>query len=412
MLVNCRISNFMGIEKEVTLSCLANNKIARKNNSLVSTSDGVNVLKNVGVIGNNGSGKTSILKAIATVQTFVAFPYRKSENNNKEFIELIKKLPEELLNQLLKNLNTLNLPSQNVNNSNEKTLIELDFFIPQSDSNIGGYYTYILVYDKNYKDTGVIEESLYYREKLKSKKKINIFTVHNVLESEVGTVLLYKNNTISKDNNNLLDYYITFGDEIMKNCEFIFNSGFDEDEEDLIYIFNHNKDRFIKLCNLADDKIIDVGIEERNNDKILFFINENFNKLYYNQLSSGTQKVIVLGNKMLRALENNKCIFIDELEKSLHPSLSNFLILLMEYPIKNSYAQLFFTTHSIYLALALDNDQLYYIDNKKNNYRILNINTAIKEGIINKDKALPIAVVDNLLIKNPDSKKIKDFLKK
>ena len=413
MLVRSTISNFMGIEKEISISCLANNKISRKNQALIKTTDEVNILKNIGVIGNNGSGKTSILKAIATIQTFITFPFRKSEHNNKDFIEQIKKLPEEILNQLLSNLNTLNLPSQNINNSTKETLIELEFYISETEGNIPGYYTYTLKYDKNYKQDGVIEESLNYRKKYNSKKIIKIFTVNKILESEIGTKLLYKNNTISKETDNeMIKYYTTFGNEIMKKCEFIFNGEFDEYEINLISLLNKNKKRFVQLCNLADEKISDVGIEKNNNDETLFFINNKKNKLYFSQLSTGTQKIIVLGNKILNALENNKSLFIDELEKSLHPSLANFLIMLMEYPIENSYSQLFFTTHSIYLALLLDNDQLYYINNKKDNYEILNISTAIKQGIINKDKTLPIALVDDLLIKNPNRNKINEFLNK
>lgn len=413
MLIKGTISNFMGIEKEISISCIANNKIKRKNNALIKTFDDINILKNIGIIGNNGSGKTSILKAIATIQTFITFPFRKSKHNNKDFIEQIKKLPEEILNQLLSNLNTLNLPSQNVNNSSKETLIELEFYIPETENNISGYYTYTLKYDEKYKQNGVNEESLKYRKKYNSTKILKIFSVNNILESELGTKLLYKNNTITKEiDNKMIKYYTTFGNEIMKKCEFIFDGEFDEYEINLIALLNKDKKRFVKLCNLADDKINDAGVEKNNDNEILFFINNKNKKLYFHQLSTGTQKIIVLGNKILNALENNKSLFIDELEKSLHPSLANFLIMLMEYPIKSSYSQLFFTTHSIYLALLLDNDQLYYIDNKNENYTILNITTAIKNGIINKDKTLPIALIEDLLIKNPDMKKINDFLNK
>ena len=98
------------------------------------------------------------------------------------------------------------------------------------------------------------------------------------------------------------------------------------------------------------------------------------------------------------------------MENSLHPSLACFLLQLVGYPIKNSYSQIFFTTHSIYLSSLLDNDQLYYIDNKKDSYNISNISTAIKNNVITKDKTLAIALLEDLLIKNPDSKKIVDFL--
>lgn len=408
MLLNVYISNFMGIEKSVNITSIANNKIKRKNKDIIKIEDNINALKTIGIIGSNGSGKTSILNAIATVQTFITFPFRKSTNNNEAFIEQIKKLPDEILNDLLKSFNTLELPLQNVNSSKDNTIIKLDFFIPKEHNIIDGYYTYKLVYDKEYKLNGVKEECLFYRKKYNSKKIIEIFKVNNILESELGTKLLYQNNTINNDNNNMLKYYHSFGNLIMNKCEFIFQS----DSINLISQLKKDKSRFVSLCNLADEKIINADIEKKDNKEILYFINNKNNKLYFEQLSSGTKKVLVLGNKILESLENNKLLFVDEIETSLHSSLAKFLVMLMQYPMKNSYSQLFFTTHSVFLPSILDNDQLYYINNKDNNYEVLNISHAIRNGIITKDKTLTVALVENLLINNPDINKIDKFINK
>lgn len=408
MLLNAYISNFMGVEKKIEISTLANNKIKRKNQSLTEIEDNINALKTIGIIGSNGSGKTSILSAIATIQTFITFPFRKSTNNNEAFIEQIKKLPDEILNDLLKSFNTLQLPSQNVNCLNGDTIIELEFFIPKEDDIIDGYYTYKLIYNSNYKKEGVKEESLFYRKKYNSKKYIKVFKVNNILESELGTKLLYKNNTINKDNDSMLQYYHSFGNLIMNKCEVVF----DHDSINLISQFKKNKSRFVKLCNLADEKIINANLEKKDDKDFIYFINNKNNKLYFEQLSNGTQKILVLGNKILESLENNKLLFVDEIETSLHSSLANFLVMLMQYPIENSYAQLIFTTHSVFLPAILDTDQLYYINNKCNTYEVLNINNAIKNGIISKDKSLTIALLENLLINNPNIDKINDFINK
>ena len=416
MIIKATIKNFMGIEKNITISCLSNNKIKRKNNFFIKNENDENILKAIGIIGSNGSGKTSLLKAIATIQTFITFPYRKSSDHSK-FIEQIKSLPDEILSQLLQSLNTLKLPSQNVNNPLDETLIELELFIPHDnkDNNIiSGVYTYRLVYDLNYNTNGIKEESLYYRKKINSKKIIKVFCVNNIIESEIGTKLLYQNNTISSENKEI-KYYHSFGNEIMNKFEFLFNYDFldfDADEQYLIDILEKNKKRFIDLCSLADDKIINVTIETINDKKRLYFINNKNNKLEFEQLSSGTKKIILYGNKILFALENNKNLFIDEIENSLHPSLACFLLQLIGYPIDKSYSQLFFTTHSIYISSLLDNDQLYYIDNKKDSYNVSNISTAIKNNVISKDKTLAIALLEDLLIKNPDIKKISNFINK
>ena len=77
MITNISIENFMGIENKITISCLANNKIARKKTVPYSTYDNVNILNTIGIIGCNGSGKTSILNALSTIKTFVLFPSRR-----------------------------------------------------------------------------------------------------------------------------------------------------------------------------------------------------------------------------------------------------------------------------------------------------------------------------------------------
>ncbi|MBR4178827.1 MAG: ATP-binding protein [Bacilli bacterium] len=405
MITCAKIKNFMGIENEITINCLASNKIKRNSTPFVSTDEGLNILKNIGIIGSNGSGKTSILNAFATIQTFVNFPFRKSANNNQKFIEQIKQLPKEMLEQILDDFNNLKLPAANINHSNEDTFISIEMYIPEDKHNIGGYYNYSLLYDFNYQKNGIKEEKLTYRKKYNSKKDITIFCVNNIIESELGTTLLYKNNNLNISKQ-YIEYYDSIGNEIINKMDFIFAG----DSLDLNYFYSNHKKLFNKLCNLADEKIIKTNIEKRNNQDIIIFLNKDSNKLYFEQLSVGTQKIIVLGCKLINSIENNRIVFVDELEMSLHPSLANFLVMIIQKLEKKSYNQLFFTTHSIDLAMQIDNDQLYYIDNKLNDYKFLCISDAIKKGIITKDKNVQRALAENLLINNPDINKINDFI--
>ena len=405
MITRAKIKNFMGIENEIIINCLASNKIKRDSTPFVSTDDGLNILKNIGIIGSNGSGKTSILNAFATIQTFVNFPFRKSANNNQKFIEQIKQLPKEMLEQILDDFNNLKLPTANINHSNEDTFISIEMYIPEDKHSISGYYNYSLLYDYNYQKNGIKEEKLTYRKKYSSKKDITIFCVNNIIESELGTTLLYKNNNLNISKQ-YIEYYDSIGNEIVNKMDFIFAG----DSLDLNYFYNNHQELFDKLCNLADEKIIKTNIEKRNNQDIIIFLNKDGNKLYFEQLSVGTQKIIVLGCKLINSIENNRIVFVDELEMSLHPSLANFLVMIIQKLKKKSYNQLFFTTHSIDLAMQIDNDQLYYIDNKLNDYKFLCISDAIKKGIITKDKNVQRALAENLLINNPDINKINDFI--
>ena len=60
----------------------------------------------------------------------------------------------------------------------------------------------------------------------------------------------------------------------------------------------------------------------------------------------------------------------------------------------------------------MQNDELYFIYNHSDDYFIINISQAIHRGIITKDQNIRKAWLDNLLIKNPDTKKINSFLSK
>ncbi len=412
MITKATIKNFMGIEKEVQINCLANNKIKRKKvcYSYSKTFDDVNILKTIGIIGSNGSGKTSILNAFLTLQTFVNFPFRRSTKDQKSFIEQIKKLPEETLRQIMDDFNTLKLGLSNINHIDEDTFIELEMYIPESKNVISGYYTYSILYDNNYKINGVKNEKLLYRKKYKSTKGKVIFDVHNVIESELGTKILYENNTLNvSEDNSYFSYYKSVGTELINNLDFIFFG----DSYDLTSFFKNHHNEFISLAKIADEKICNVKVEKRNNNEAndkLIFLNKENNKLYFEQLSTGTKKVIVLGSRLIESILNNHIIFIDELETSLHPALAEFLLSIIQRNNKKTFSQLFFTTHSIFLASTLDNDQLYYIDNKNFDYKMYSINDAIKHNIITKDRTLMSAVIDNLLINNPNFDRIKEFI--
>jgi predicted ATPase len=64
--------------------------------------------------------------------------------------------------------------------------------------------------------------------------------------------------------------------------------------------------------------------------------------------SAGTKSLFVIGGIILGALERGGVLVVDEFEKTLHPSVSQFLISLFHNPIVNPLnAQLIFATHDI-----------------------------------------------------------------
>src|SRR5699024_8024189 len=152
-----------GIEKEAIIHTRASNKIKRNQKKCSYISDKNKLLKTICLIGCNGSGKTSVLSAIETLQTFVSFPFRKNIKENDDFVNYIKSMNEEDLKKYLIKFNTLDLGEQNINRKKDNTIIEVELYSPPRENNISGFYTYKIIYNQDYKKNGVILESLTYR---------------------------------------------------------------------------------------------------------------------------------------------------------------------------------------------------------------------------------------------------------
>lgn len=88
-------------------------------------------------------------------------------------------------------------------------------------------------------------------------------------------------------------------------------------------------------------------------------------KLPFNRESDGTQLLFAYGPIILEALEKGRTIVVDELDNSLHPSLSKYLIeLFNDKKVNRNGAQLIFNSHDISL-LSLDlfrRDQIYFVE--------------------------------------------------
>lgn len=407
MLLSLKIDNYKGVKNEINISTIASNKIKHTNFDVSKIDNNVKLLKNICLIGSNASGKTSILNAIESAQNFLLFPYRRKITNDKDYIDLINSMSPDELKKFMIKFNTLNLGEQNNLRQNDKTTIEIELYVPKRKNNISGIYKYTLLYKNDYSKNGVLMEKLEYKSNIKHKSHI-LSLKNNIIESEIGTAILYENNdNLNRSSLNYVQYFKSFFDEMIEYTSCVDGKA----SINLFDAFNQNRKLFLLLANIADDKIINVTIDENAENPKMLFWNSNNSYLSFSQLSNGTKKTIVMGCILIEALKNNSLLLVDEIELSLHPALVDFLINLNKTKDFNHFSQLFFTTHSPFVAFSLSNDQLYYIDNHNNQYKVMSINFAIKNGIITKDKNPQKAWLEDLLIKNPDESKI-DFLLK
>ncbi|HPO15251.1 MAG TPA: ATP-binding protein [Candidatus Hydrogenedentes bacterium] len=81
--------------------------------------------------------------------------------------------------------------------------------------------------------------------------------------------------------------------------------------------------------------------------------------------SAGTQRLFVLLGPLLEVLLNGHCLFMDEMEASMHPLLTKMLIRMMSNAeLNNKGAQLVFTTHDTTLldSELLRRDQIWFTE--------------------------------------------------
>lgn len=72
----------------------------------------------------------------------------------------------------------------------------------------------------------------------------------------------------------------------------------------------------------------------------------DFYPLPFKEESTGTNRLFALGGLILKALKDGNVVFFDELDSSLHPYISRFLLKLFITPLSNpKNAQLIFTAH-------------------------------------------------------------------
>jgi AAA15 family ATPase/GTPase len=84
--------------------------------------------------------------------------------------------------------------------------------------------------------------------------------------------------------------------------------------------------------------------------------------------SAGTQKLFEFAGGWIRALEWGATLFVDELDRSLHPHVTRFLVGLFHGAANRKNAQLIFTTHDTTLldTRLMRRDQIWFVEKDSN----------------------------------------------
>ena len=370
MLIEFSVKNFLSFKEKVTLSLEKENGNENAENTFVYNNE--ELLKTAVIYGANASGKSNLIKAFTTAILMV---------RNSNMISLGGKW--DVLKPFLFSEDTNNSPS------------EFEFIFIANKIK----YRYFFSADVN----RIYNESLdaYY-----SQKPTNIFTRKNTTEySFINSDKKTLESIASKNTENklFLTSATTWNYEKTKDAFLWFLNSIDTHvsfdsmlDQDLINYSNNDEDLkefTLKLLKESDIFIKDlrVSYEEKDVDNSSFIVNnknqgplkmksvkiamdheivdsQKQTKIYtldIEEESSGTKILFALAPILKRAFEKTKIIIVDELEKSLHPTLVKYIVKLFNNEkLNTNNSQLIFTTHAISL-LSLDlfrRDQIWFTE--------------------------------------------------
>lgn len=374
MLIEFSVKNFLSFKDKVTLSMEKGSGEEVQDN--VANVDNLELLKTAAIYGANASGKSNILKALTCAILMIRNSSLISVGGKWTFIRPF------LFDEVSKNE-----PS------------EFEFIFITN----GVKYRYFFSADENRIYDEVLDA--YY-----SQKPTNIFTrtktsIYEFNNDKNKLETLSTNNT---ENKLFLSTATTWNYDKTKDAYLWFSNAIDTydsfdniADKDLVDYSNKDtslKEFSLKLLKEADILIKDITVdyEEREMDGTKFpsFArsgdkikvknvsielehevvdnknNKHTYKLNFIEESSGTKVLFTLAPFLKRAFETPKVIVVDELERSMHPALVEFIVKLFNNrEINKANSQLIFTTHATNLLNLelLRRDQIWFTEKNSEN---------------------------------------------
>lgn len=367
MLIDFSIENFTSIKDKITFS-LESTASKKLSKNIIENSP--SLVKKAMILGANASGKSNLIKGIGFIR------YMVTTSNQFNIDNKIPTIPYKFDKKSIKN------PSKfEVNFVYDEIRYRYGFSC--TDKEITEEYLYYWIKNKEILIFKRNEKNMFrFRKDSARQKKYSSQTIPNVLYVSRATQL---GNEKTKPVYEFFSHYLIINTNLswhQYTLESMSNNP--KIKEEIINIlkksdFGGINDIVVKK-EKSQIKEITFGIGKENpkiidsvgdvlDVKFVHKINDEQVSLNLYEESAGTIKTLDLLGPFLDILENGRVVIIDELESSLHPEISNFLVKLFTSKHNKKNAQLIFTTHN---TSFLDNklfrkDQVHFCEKKPNN---------------------------------------------
>lgn len=369
MIVEIKLSNFFSVMDEVVLDMRAANIQNKKSKELEENTFSYQkgrLLKTVAIYGANASGKSSIVKAIRACVGMIINSHNHNENTVFPFAPFKFGGADKLSS----------------------------FFIRFNIDGVEYEYSFKMT------QTQIVKEELYY---YPNGRRSKVFSRDESLGPDKRKVYDFRD-AIARPmdvvaNTSLKTLFVSrasqMGREVAQKVFRFFYENFILDFYNynpllLGRLLEENKDQLLSVLHIADSDIVNVSSKHElkpyttavfdplNNNTILSMDDIQKTQLiittyhknnpavpfdFNTEESDGTQRLFFMMLTILDIVKNNKILLVDEIERSLHTRLVEYIISLFN---RSGSAQLIYTTHNTYL---LDNskvrkDQVYFTNKR------------------------------------------------
>lgn len=341
MVLEIALTNFFSINEKITLDLQAANiqtKEARVLDGNTFKVGNERLLKTVAIYGANASGKSNIIKAVKAAVDMILDSHNYNEGDSFGFKPF--------------KFGRNDIPSE--------------FYIRFIVNGIEHEYSFSCTRDE------IITESLYYypkgrkalifsrdERKAGGKKEKYEFTIvirrPMDVASNTSRKTLFLSRASQMDREKAKEIYRWFNEQLV--FSYRGNASVATDR-----FLGDNKDAVLRVLKAADSDIVEFSYKDgelttfhRRNPSLPFDFNT--------EESEGTKILFKIMLTVMDVVRNNKVMFLDEVETSLHTRLVEYLINLFH---NSRSAQLVFTTHNTHLLdmTRFRKDQIFFVNKR------------------------------------------------
>lgn len=341
MVLEIALTNFFSINEKITLDLQAANiqtKEARVLDGNTFKVGNERLLKTVAIYGANASGKSNIIKAVKAAVDMILDSHNYNEGDSFGFKPF--------------KFGRNDIPSK--------------FYIRFIVNGIEHEYSFSCTRDE------IITESLYYypkgrkalifsRDERKAGGKKEKYEFTTVIRrpmdvaSNTSRKTLFLSRASQMDREKAKEIYRWFNEQLV--FSYRGNASVATDR-----FLGDNKDAVLRVLKAADSDIVEFSYKDgelttfhRRNPSLPFDFNT--------EESEGTKILFKIMLTVMDVVRNNKVMFLDEVETSLHTRLVEYLINLFH---NSRSAQLVFTTHNTHLLdmTRFRKDQIFFVNKR------------------------------------------------